>query len=80
MGGVTPLLLCNCVYLEGDALKVAVLVPEVRRATRTGLVRVLTEHYGPPGRLAVYRRQFEKTARKEGEDPNCDFAQTITPQ
>ena len=37
---------------------------------RTRLVGALTEHYGSPGRLADYRRQFEKTARKEGEDPS----------
>ena len=30
----------------------------------------LTEHYGSPDRLADYRRKFEKTARKEGEDPS----------
>ena len=54
-------------HLEGDALNVALLVPEVRR---TRLVGTLTEHYGSPGRLADYRRQFEKTARKEGEDPS----------
>ena len=30
---------------------------------------MLTEHYGSPGRLADYLRQFERTARKEGEDP-----------
>ena len=37
---------------------------------RTGLVGALTEHYGSPGRLADYRRQFGKTIRKEGEDPS----------
>ena len=63
-------------HLEGDALNVALLVPEVRRATRTGLVGALTEHYGSPGRLADYRRQFEKTARKEGEDPSI-FAMAL---
>ena len=57
-------------HLEGDALNVALLVPEARRATRTGLAGTLTEHYGSPGRLADYRRQFEKTARKEEEDPS----------
>ena len=66
-------------HLEGDALNVALLVPEARRgeasgkprrATRTGLVWALTEHYGSLGRLADYRRQFEKTTRKEGEDPS----------
>ena len=55
--------------LEGDALNVALLVLEVRLVTRTELVGALTEHYGSPG-LADYRRQFEKTTRKEGEDPS----------
>ena len=50
-------------HLEGDALNVALLVPEVQRTTRIGLVRALTDHYGSPGRLADYRHQFEKTAR-----------------
>ena len=55
-------------HLEGEALNVALLVPEAQRATRAGLVRALTEHYGSPGRLADYRYQFEKTARNEGDD------------
>ena len=55
-------------HLEGDALNVALLVPEVKRATWAGLVGALTEHYGSPGRLADYRRQFERTIRQEGED------------
>ena len=42
-------------HLEGDALNVALLVPESRRASQVGLVGVLTEHYGSPGRLADYR-------------------------
>ena len=57
-------------HLEGDVLNVVLLVPEVRRATRTGLVGALMEHYGSPGRLGDYRCQFEETARKEGEDPS----------
>ena len=57
-------------HLEGNALNVALLVPEVQRATRTGLVWALTEHDGSPGQLVDYRRQFEKMARKEGEDPS----------
>ena len=56
-------------HLDGDALNVALLVPEVKRTTRDGLIRALTEHYGPPGRLAYYRPQFERTGRKEREDP-----------
>ena len=57
-------------HLEGDALNVALLVPKVQRATRVGLVGELTEHYGSPGRLADYRRQFERTTRQEGDDPS----------
>ena len=54
----------------GDALNVALLVPKTRRATRAGLVGALTAYYGSPGRLADYRRQFERTTRQEGEDPS----------
>ena len=57
-------------HLEGDALNVALLVPEARQATCTGPVGALTLHYESPGQLADYRRQFEKTTRKEGEDPS----------
>ena len=34
------------------------------------LVRALTAHYGAPGRLADYNRQFKRTTRKAGEDPS----------
>ena len=54
-------------HLEGDALNVAHLVPLARRLLRSGLVDALTAHYGSPGRLADYRRQFE-TTRTVGED------------
>ena len=56
-------------HLEGDALNVAHLVPLARRLSRSGLIDALTAHYGSPGRLADYRRQFELTTRKVGEDP-----------
>ena len=56
-------------HLEGDALNVAHLVPLSRRLSRSGLVDALTAHYGLPGRLADYRRQFERTTRTVGEDP-----------
>ena len=56
-------------HLEGDALNVVLLVP-VSRTSRTGLVDALSSHYGSPGRLADYRRQFEKTTRSAGEDPS----------
>ena len=56
-------------HLEGDALNVAHLVPPARLLSRSGLVDASTAHYGSPGRLADYRRQFEQTTRKVGEDP-----------
>ena len=33
-------------HLEGDALNVALLVPEAKRTTRAGLIGAHTEHYG----------------------------------
>ena len=54
-------------HLEGDALNVAHLVPLARRLSRSGLVDALTAHYGSPGRLADYRRQFERTTRTIGK-------------
>ena len=58
-------------HLEGDTLmNVALLVPMSRRLWRTGLVDALSAHYGSPGRLADYRRQFERTTRTAGEDPS----------
>ena len=36
----------------------------------------LSSHYGSPGRLANYRREFDKTVRKPGEDPS-NFAITL---
>ena len=55
-------------------LNVAVIVP--LRLSRTGLVGALSAHYGSPGRLADYRRQFEKTTRTAGEDPSI-FAMAL---
>ena len=57
--------------LEGDALNVALLVLISRQLiSGTGLVGALSAHYGSPGRLADYRRQFERTTRTAGEDPS----------
>ena len=50
-------------------MNVALLVPLSRRQSQTGLVDALTANYGSPGRLADYRRQFERTTRTLGEDP-----------
>ena len=55
-------------HLDGDALNVALLVPMSRRTSITGLVDALSANYGSLGRLADYRRQFEKTTRSAGED------------
>ena len=63
-------------HLEGDALDIAHLVPVARRLSRSGLVDTLTAHYGCPGRLADYRRQFERTIRTTGEDP-ANFATAL---
>ena len=49
-------------------LNVALLIPETQRATRSGLVGALNDHYVLPGRLADYRRKFERTVRRDGED------------
>ena len=57
-------------HLEGGALNVALLVPLPQRTSRVGLVDALSAHYGSPGRLPDYRRQFEKTTRTAGEDPS----------
>ena len=38
-------------HLEGDALNVALLVPVSRRTSITGLVDVLSVHYGSPGQI-----------------------------
>ena len=57
-------------HLKGNALNVALLMLEVKRAMRAGLVGALTEHYASPGRLADYQRQFERTTCQEGKDPS----------
>ena len=57
-------------HLQGDALSVALLTPMPLQATRKELTEALSSHYGSPGRLANYRREFDKTVRKMGEDPS----------
>ena len=57
-------------HLQGDALNVALLIPMPRRASRKELTDALLPHYGSPGTLANYRREFDKTVRKPGEDPS----------
>ena len=48
-------------HLQEDALSVALLVPMPLRCP---------SEPGSPGRLANYRREFDKTVRKLGEDPS----------
>ena len=64
-------------HLQDDALSVALLIPMPRRASRKELTDALSSHYGSPGRLASYRREFDKTVRKPGEDPS-NFGITLT--
>ena len=63
-------------HLQDDALSVALLIPMPRRASRRELTNALSSHYGSPGRLASYRREFDKTERKPGEDP-ANFGITL---
>ena len=63
-------------HLQGDALSVALLLPMPRRSSRKELTHALSSHYGSPGRLASYRRQFDKTERNPGEDP-ANFGITL---
>ena len=63
-------------HLQDDALSMALLIPMPLRASRKGLTDALSSHYGSPGRLANYRREFDKTVRKPGEDPS-NFAITL---
>ena len=57
-------------HLQDDALSVALLIPMLLRASRKELTDALSSHYGSPGRLENYRREFDKTVRKPGEDPS----------
>ena len=56
-------------HLDGEALNVALLVPEDQRRRPGVLIESLTAHYTSPGRLSQRRRQFEQMTRPLGEDP-----------
>ena len=43
-------------HLDGEALNVALLMPEEERAKWEGLSQGLSDYYNSPGRLAVFRR------------------------
>ena len=53
-------------HLQGDALSVALLLPLPRRSSRKDLTHALSSHYGSPGWLASYRRQFDKNGTEFG--------------
>ena len=57
-------------HLQDDALSVALLIPMPLQASRKELTDALSSHYGSPGRLANYRREFDRTVRRKGEDPS----------
>ena len=46
-------------HLDGDALNVALLITESQRVVS---MKSLSEHYGSPGRLAEYKRQFRRVS------------------
>ena len=56
-------------HLEGEALDVALLLPQEKRETWIGLVNGLSAYYSSPGRLAVFRRRFESAFRRPEMDP-----------
>ena len=57
-------------HLDGDALNVALLVPESRRVVPGFLIKSLSDHYNTPGRLAEYKGQFQRAFRRPGDDPS----------
>ena len=57
-------------HLDGDALNIALLVPESRRVVPGFLIKSLSDHYNAPWRLAEYKRQFQRAFRRPGDDPS----------
>ena len=47
-------------HLDGVAPNVALLIPESRRVVPGFLIKSLSDHYNSPGRLAEYKRQFQR--------------------
>ena len=56
-------------HLDGGALNVALLVPESRQVVPGFLIKSLSDHYNSPGRLAEYKRQFQRAFWRPGDDP-----------
>ena len=57
-------------HLDGDALNVALLVPESQRAVPKFLINSLSDHCNSPGRRAEYKRQFQRVVRRVEDDPS----------
>ena len=57
-------------HLDGDALNVALLVPESHRAMPEFLMNSLSDHYNSPGHRAEYKRQFQRVVRRPEDDPS----------
>ena len=55
-------------HLDGEALNVALLMPEEEREKWEGLSNGLSEYYNSPGRLVVFRRRCERAIRRPGVD------------
>ena len=53
-------------HLDGEALQVALLLRDKIRECWKDLVDELSAYYKTPGRLAVFRRQFENAHRRPG--------------
>ena len=56
-------------HLDGEALNVALPMPNGERANWECLSQGLSDYYNSPGRLAVFRRRFESATRRPGMDP-----------
>ena len=56
-------------HLDGEALHVALLMPDRIREHWKDLVDELLAYYITPRRLAVFRQQFENVHRRPGLDP-----------
>ena len=57
-------------HLDGDALNVALLMPESQLVIPGVLMKSLSEHYGSPGRLTKYKCQFRRAFRRPDDDPS----------
>ena len=57
-------------HLDGDAINVALMIPESWRVVPGFLLKPLSDHDNSPGRLAEYKRQFQRVVRRPMDDPS----------